>query len=292
MLTTAAPHPSLVLKSRDLDQAYTQSETPVNRKVLCEVPGELGLDDSWVLVLVRPLYGLEEAGLYWFLTYFQYHKEDLGLSQTSLDQCFLYKRDHNELQALVSGQVDNSLALGDAAYMVLEEQKVTRFQHKTAKTLPKTSSIVFNGTAIHQDHYGLKLIQNEHMNKLKFDAEGKSSTRFASVRARGSYVANMSRPDFLANFQLLSGIAAQSKTEFSRLAATSTRATSRVDQGMSFVALGLYGPLKLVVFSDARFNTNADHTSQIRNIIALVDQNKKANVIAYTSKNRRVTRSP
>jgi hypothetical protein len=50
--------------------------------------------------------------------------------------------------------------------------------------------------------------------------------------------------------------------------------------------------LKLVVFSDAGFNTNSDHTSQIGYIIALVDQSKKANVIAYTSKKcRRVTRS-
>jgi hypothetical protein len=79
MLSVAASHPDKILKSRDLDQAYTQSETPVNRKVLCEVPEELGLDDSWVLVLVRPLCGLGETSLHWFLTFFRYHKEDLGL---------------------------------------------------------------------------------------------------------------------------------------------------------------------------------------------------------------------
>jgi hypothetical protein len=115
MLSIAASHPDKILKSRDPDQAYTQSETPVSRKVLCEVPKGLGLDDSWVLVLVRPLYGLGEAGLHWFLTFFRYHKEDLGLSPTSLDLCLLYKRDKNEeLQALVSVQVDDSLAVGDA----------------------------------------------------------------------------------------------------------------------------------------------------------------------------------
>jgi hypothetical protein len=46
MLSVAASHPDKILKSRDLDQAYTKSETPVKRKVLCEVPEELGLDDS------------------------------------------------------------------------------------------------------------------------------------------------------------------------------------------------------------------------------------------------------
>jgi hypothetical protein len=58
------------------------------------------------------------------------------------------------------------------------------------------------------------------------------------------------------------------------------------------VALYLIRPLRLVVFSDAGFNTNADHTSQIGYIIALVDQTNIANVIAYISKKcRRVTRS-
>jgi hypothetical protein len=87
----------------------------------------------------------------------------LGLSPTSLDQCLLYKRDQSQLQAFVSVQVDDSLAVGDAAY----------------------------GAAIHQDDCGLKLVQEEHVNKLTFDAEEKSPAKFASVRALGSYVATM-----------------------------------------------------------------------------------------------------
>jgi hypothetical protein len=100
---------------------------------------------------------------------------------------------------------------------------------------------------------------------------------FASVRALGAYVATVSRRDVLANFQLLSGIAAPSKTEFSRLAATCTRATSAADQGSLFVALDISGPLKLVVFIDAGFYTKADHRSQIGYIIALAleDQTTK-----------------
>jgi hypothetical protein len=97
MLYVAASHPDKILKSRDLDQAYTQSETPVNRKVLCEVSEELGLDDSWVLVLVRPLYGLGEAGLHWFLTFFRYHKVLMfaalnvdAMVRSSLPHCGLF----------------------------------------------------------------------------------------------------------------------------------------------------------------------------------------------------------
>jgi hypothetical protein len=81
------------------------------------------------------------------------------LSPTSLDQRLLYKRDQSQLQALVSVQVDDSLAVGDAAYFVLEDEKVTRVQHKPAKTLRRDSPIVFSGATIHQDDCGLKLVQ-------------------------------------------------------------------------------------------------------------------------------------
>jgi hypothetical protein len=216
----------------------------------------------------------------------------LGLSPTSLDQRLLYKRDQSQLQALFLVQVDDSLAVGDAAYFVQEDEKVTRFHHKPAKTFRRDSPIVFNGATIHQDDCCLKLVQEEHVYQLTFDAEEKSPGKFASVRALGSYVATMSRPDVLANFQLLSGNSNPSKMEIFRLAATCTRAKSTASGGLSFVALDLSRPLRLVVFSDAGFDTNADHACQIGYIIALVDQTNKANVTAYTSKKcRRVTRS-
>jgi hypothetical protein len=70
----------------------------------------------------------------WFLTFFRYHKEDLGLSPTSLDQCLLYKRDQNqELQALVSVQADDILAVGDAAYFALEEERFLVFSTNQPK---------------------------------------------------------------------------------------------------------------------------------------------------------------
>jgi hypothetical protein len=61
MLSIAASHPEMIIKTRDTEQAYTQSDTRVNRNVVVEVPEERGLDDSWVLILVIPLYGLDEA---------------------------------------------------------------------------------------------------------------------------------------------------------------------------------------------------------------------------------------
>jgi hypothetical protein len=183
---------------------------------------------------------------------FRYHREGLGLSPTSLDQCLLCKRDKNqELQALVSMQVDDSIAVGDAAYFALDEEKVSRFQHKPAKTLRRGSPIVLNGATIHNDDCGLKLVQDEHVNKLIFDAEEKPQAKFASVRALGSYVATISRPDVLSNFQLLSGNSNPSKREVYRLAATCTRTRSIEGDGLSFLALDLGGPLKMVVFSDA-----------------------------------------
>jgi hypothetical protein len=57
----------------------------------------------------------------------------------------------------------------------------------------------------------------------------------------------------------------------------------RLITGCRFFALDHNGMLKPVVFSDAGFNANIDHTSQIGYILAIVDENNKANVIAYAS---------
>jgi hypothetical protein len=52
------------------------------------------------------------------------------------------------------------------------------------------------------------------------------------------------------------------------------------------------GPLKLAIFTDASFVNNADLSSQIGFVIALADENNKANILHWSStKCKRITRS-
>ena len=67
LLCLAAMTPELQFFTRDISQAYTQSDTRMKRPVFVKAPKELGLSDDMVLRVDLPLYGIPEAGVHWFL---------------------------------------------------------------------------------------------------------------------------------------------------------------------------------------------------------------------------------
>lgn len=85
---------------RDISQACAQSTTDVAKPTYSRPPPELGLSDDYVLAVLRPLYGLPEAGLQWFLSYSNFHVDDVHMQLTSLDSCLMFKRSGKELEAL------------------------------------------------------------------------------------------------------------------------------------------------------------------------------------------------
>jgi hypothetical protein len=69
---------------RDISQAYVQSATLLNRDFYIRPPYELAccfaLKDDQILKVVKPLYGVPEAGNHWFKTYYTHHVEQLGMT--------------------------------------------------------------------------------------------------------------------------------------------------------------------------------------------------------------------
>jgi hypothetical protein len=67
----------------NISQAYVQSTTLLNRNFYvnppCELARELNLNDDSVLKVVKPLYGVPEAGNHWFKTYHSYHINELSM---------------------------------------------------------------------------------------------------------------------------------------------------------------------------------------------------------------------
>lgn len=55
--------------TRDVTQAYVQSETPFERDVYICTPLEMQLPPNIVLKVVKPLYVIPESDLHWYLTY-------------------------------------------------------------------------------------------------------------------------------------------------------------------------------------------------------------------------------
>ena len=82
------------LAIRDISQAYVQSATQLNRTFYVRPPTELtrqmGLPDGSILRVVKPLYGVPEAGNHWFKTYHDHHTHNLDMVQSTYDPCLLH----------------------------------------------------------------------------------------------------------------------------------------------------------------------------------------------------------
>ena len=83
---------------RDITQAYSQSKTKLNCTVICHLPIELKkrYSEGIILLVVKPLYGLAEAGNHGFATYLDHHKEKLGMEMSSYDAYLLITKDGSE----------------------------------------------------------------------------------------------------------------------------------------------------------------------------------------------------
>ena len=287
-LSLAASLPTHTIRTRDITQAYTNADTNVKRRVICEIPAELGLDsDEFVLLLVRPVYGLPEAGVHWHQTYVRHH-EDMGFKGTALDPCLLFAI-QNGIPSIICLQVDDSLGIMDAKTAQMEEDAAKRFPHKAPEILTKENSISFNGARISESigEEGRRILKLDQQEKLldlgKFTKGNIDAAGLISGKALGLYVSTVCRPDLIADFQLASA---------SDLHNVCERAVSTASVGLTFVALDLAGPLRIVVFTDSSFSNNEDYNSQLGFLIVLADRNNHCNVLHYVSRKcKRVTRS-
>ena len=78
---------------RDISQAYVQSTTNLNREFYVrrpqELQNELGIGRDTVLKVLKPIYGVPEAGNNWFKTYHSHHIQRLKMNQSTYDPCLL-----------------------------------------------------------------------------------------------------------------------------------------------------------------------------------------------------------
>ena len=146
---------------RDISQAYVQSTTNLNREFYVRPPQELetelGIDKNSVLKVLKPLYGVPEAGNHWFKTYHLYHTQQLHTKQSTYDPCLLYS---NEPFGVVGLQTDDTLFLADEAFATTEQTELqkAKFIAKDQEQLTAEKPIKFNGGIIELQPNGFTLI--------------------------------------------------------------------------------------------------------------------------------------
>jgi hypothetical protein len=255
--------------------------------------------------VIKPLYGIAEAGVHWWATYHRHHREQLKMRMSTFDPCLLVTEGPAESFGLVGMQTDDTLVLGTPAFSAREEKKIQKAKIvcKPKTTLTPTSPIDYNGTrlSLHEDG-SLDVNQKGQAEKIAI-IDRKSpdrAQRYLEQRARGAYIASICQPE--ATFDL--SVAAQAQLPMDE---DCTKLNKRLGWQIDNLARGLrYVPLdltiaKLIVFVDGSFANNRDLSSQIGFVLALANeepngnsaqQKIRGNILHWSStKCKRVTRS-
>lgn len=100
-LSITAPLTDMVPYTRDISQAYIQSQTFLERDIYKRATKELGLPDGFVLNVMKPLYGIPEYVLRWYFTYITHNLETLKMCLTRADPCALTRRTNVNLYGMI-----------------------------------------------------------------------------------------------------------------------------------------------------------------------------------------------
>jgi hypothetical protein len=214
-IAAMGPH-SLYL--RDISQAYVQSTTNLNREFYIRPPrelqNELGLGEDSVLKVLKPLYGVPEAGNHWFKTYHSHHVQQLHMDQSTYDPCLLQS---NEPFGIVGLQTDDTLLLADETFAEAEQNELhkAKFMAKEREQLTVNTPLKFNGGLIQLASDGITLTQERQCKNLStISVKPATSTsnrgitrtlltlkdQYIAQRARGAYIASVCQPE--ASFDL------------------------------------------------------------------------------------------
>ena len=275
---------------RDITQAYVQSDDHLQRTIIADLPAQLRghYPEGTVMVVVKPLYGIAEAGAYWWSTYSKHHTTTLGMETSTYDPCLLISKTDDF--GIVGMQTDDTLGLSDDRFDD-KEAKELRFMAKGKQYLAD-GSIDFNGCVVQlnaEDTITLK--QKKQGEKLEASTDTKS---YVQQCARGAYIATICQPE--ASFDLAAAVL--TKENIARLNKRIEWQKQQIHRGLTYPPLNLE-EMKLFTIVDASFANNADLSSQIGFVIVLGNEihgdntfTIQGNLIHWSSnKCKRATRS-
>lgn len=298
-------YPNCKLYVRDISQAYVQSKSNLNRLIIAKPPKDIAhlFPPNTVLRIIKPLYGIPEAGTHWFQTYHNHHQLTLSMIPSSFDPCLLITMKEGVFGVL-GIQMDDTLFLANENFATLESIELEKagFSAKPISILSPQSNLTFNGAKIIYGKGNINLLQKDQADRIKLIDTNSLSRKqsYIEQRARGAYIATICQPE--AAFDL--SIAAQSSdptdSDFKSLNKRLKWQQINKNRGIRHVPLDL-SSTKIFVFVDGSFANNKDFTSQIGYIIVIANELQpklpnefmlKGNIVHWSSiKCKRITRS-
>ena len=290
---------------RDITQAYPQSQTDLARTILADLPRETRTKypEGTIIRVIRPLYGIAEAGVHWFATYQGHHCNKLNMVTSTYDPCLLVTDGRRETFAIVALQTDDTLAVCTDRFATAEDTALTeaKFRAKPKTALAEGKPLEFNGNTVTMMEDTIMLTQKGQGRKIEaIDlAAADRAQKYMEQRARGAYIASICQPE--ASFDLSAAAQVQQPmdTDYERLNKRLQWHADHMDRGIRMVPMDL-STAKLMVFTDGSFANNKDLSSQLGYLIVLVNESNgpegtftvRGNIIHWSStKCKRITRS-
>lgn len=122
------------LFSHDVNQAYLQSKDAMARDLYVKVrPRDakyFGLAENELLRMLKPLYGVPEAGNYWDVTFVLHVKEDLVMNPLTGDPALFFKKVVGDPDGLLGAYVDESCMGGNKRFQDLTTATLGKFESK------------------------------------------------------------------------------------------------------------------------------------------------------------------
>ncbi|KAM4065967.1 HHT1, Histones H3 and H4 [Hirsutella rhossiliensis] len=220
----------ITLSLRDITQAYPQSQTKLSDHSYVFAHGTTRqIPNGTIIRVIKPLYGIAEAGVHWFRTYQQHHLEKLDMSTSTYDSCLL-----------ISNTGPDTLGIVECKLMTPSSLERTTFLPVKKKSYKRQNFVPSPRLTSHTE-------QRSKMTTIDPKAIDRHQ-RYVEERARASYIASIAQPE--ASFDV--SVAAQ-------------RLQWQMDhqlRGLTYKPIDL-ATAKLMVFTDGSFANNKDLSSQL-----------------------------
>ncbi|KAM4067659.1 cwf18 domain containing protein [Hirsutella rhossiliensis] len=278
---------------RDITMAYTQSQTKLARKI----------SRGTILRIVKPLYGIAEAGAHWFNTYHDHHCRKLNMETSSFDPCLLITANNiadKDLFGIAALQTDDTFIVGTDAFLKIEEKELC-FKAKPKEILQEGSICDFNGSRLTIQN-GCVIVrqkgQAQNLEEINLQASSRHQD-YAAQRARGAYIASICQPEATYDCSVAAQAQEPVNTDFKALNKRIEWQINNPDRGLCYIPIDLESA-KIFVFTDGSFANNKDLSSQIGFVIIIANETAQStdsfsirgNILHWSStKCKRVTRS-